>query len=108
MKPGVRLLSTSPTPKALLDTCTCTHIDLALKSLKLIARRLSTTLITFEEESRLLDRLYYKGKNQHRISLFWRHVQEMRRYCSRLNGLDLSVAVAQIRHSFYNSMDYEK
>ncbi|KAF9451071.1 hypothetical protein P691DRAFT_724893 [Macrolepiota fuliginosa MF-IS2] len=91
-----------------LDPSICAHVDLALKRLKLVTRRLSTTLTALEDESRLLDRLFYKGKNQHRTSLFWRHVQEMRRLCSRFNGLDLSKSVTQIRHSFYNSTDYQK
>lgn len=94
--------------KTSIDPLACAHVDLALKRLKLVSRRLSTALTAFQEESRLLERLFYKGKNQHRISLFWRNVEEIRRLCGRLMGVDFTTSVAQIRHAFYKSTNYDK
>jgi hypothetical protein len=84
------------------------HVDLALKRLKLISRRLLMTLTAFEEESRILDRLFYKGKNQHRTSMFWRHAEEMQMLCRRIHVIDLWARVNQLRHLFYNSTNYRK
>ena len=61
-----------------------------------------------ERSLRVLDRLYYKGKNQHRTSLFWRHVEEMRRFCLRIDSLDLLGILNRLRHSFYDSTSYDK
>ncbi|KAF5357794.1 hypothetical protein D9756_001610 [Leucocoprinus leucothites] len=89
-----------------IDALLHSHIDLALKRLKLITRRLLAASTALEEEFRVLNRLYYKGKNQHRLSLFWRHVEEMRRFCLRINSLDLAGSVNRLRHMFYNSKSY--
>jgi len=91
-----------------VDPSLYSHVDSALKRLKLVSRRLSAVLTIWGEESRVLDRLYYKGKNQHRTSLFWRHVGEMRRFCLRVNSLDLVGTVNRLRHSFYDSTNYDK
>lgn len=94
--------------KTSIDPSLYGHVDLALKRLKLVSRRLSSTLTMWGEESRVLDRLYYKGKNQHRTSLFWRHVEEMRRFCLRIDSLDLLGILNRLRHSFYDSTSYDK
>lgn len=94
--------------KTSIDPSLYGHVDLTLKRLKLVSRRLSSTLTMWGEESRVLDRLYYKGKNQHRTSLFWRHVEEMRRFCLRIDSLDLLGILNRLRHSFYDSTSYDK
>lgn len=94
--------------KTSIDPSLYSHVDSALKRLKLVSRRLSAVLTIWGEESRVLDRLYYKGKNQHRTSLFWRHVEEMQRFCLRVNSLDLVGTLNRLRHSFYDSVDYNK
>ena len=94
--------------KTSIDPSLYSHVDSALKRLKLVSRRLSAVLTIWGEESRVLDRLYYKGKNQHRTSLFWRHVEEIRRFCLRVNSLDLVGTLNRLRHSFYDSVNYDK
>jgi len=94
--------------KTSIDPSLYSHVDSALKRLKLVSRRLSAVLTIWREESRVLDRLYYKGKNQHRTSLFWRHVEEIRRFCLRVNSLDLVGTLNRLRHSFYDSVNYDK
>jgi hypothetical protein len=94
--------------KSAVDPSTYAYTDLALKRLKSVSRRLSATLASFQDESRLLERLYYKGKNQHKISLFWRYIEEVRRLCNRLVAVDLMGVVTRVRHAFYNSSNYDK
>ncbi|KAJ1309703.1 hypothetical protein OPQ81_006468 [Rhizoctonia solani] len=38
----------------------------------------------------LLERVYYKGKNQHGLSLFWRSVVSVRRMCARIHETNIS------------------
>ncbi|EKM82719.1 hypothetical protein AGABI1DRAFT_125181 [Agaricus bisporus var. burnettii JB137-S8] len=97
----------SLTSKIDIDPSTHVYVDLALKRLKAVSRRLSATLTSFQDESRLLERLFYKGKNQHKVSLFWRHIEEIRRLCSCLVVVDLMTVVIRVRHAFYNSTNYE-
>ncbi|KAJ3573969.1 hypothetical protein NP233_g2093 [Leucocoprinus birnbaumii] len=92
--------------KSALGTSLHGHVDLALKRLKALSRRLAAISATLSEEVKILNRLYYKGKNQHRISLFWRHVEEIRRLSLRIHSLDLAGTVNRLRHTFYNSTDY--
>ena len=94
--------------KSALGTSLHGHVDLALKRLKALSRRLAAISATLSEEVKILNRLYYKGKNQHRISLFWRHVEEIRRLSLRIHSLDLAGTVNRLRHTFYNSTDYTK
>ncbi|KAF8845004.1 hypothetical protein BDN67DRAFT_962484 [Paxillus ammoniavirescens] len=75
-------------------------IDGLLKDLKTCSRRLRAAMSSFTDELRILDRLYYKNKNQHRTALFFRRVPEIRRYGQRLVELDLSGRVDLLRASF--------
>jgi len=84
-----------------LDPSCYSSIDNALKHLKIYTRRLHTVITTHDDELQILERLYYKGKNQHRSALFWRHVVEMRRYAIRLNQISLSGIVDSFRFSFF-------
>jgi hypothetical protein len=77
------------------------RIDALLKELRNTSRRLRTTLASCSDELRILERLYYKGKNQHRSAIFWRHVVEMRRYGSRLAEADVFGLVNNLRHTFH-------
>jgi len=58
-------------------------------------------------ESQVLERLYYKGRNQHRGALFWRRVVEVRRYSGRLEGIRIDNVVEILRHSFFGEGAYE-
>lgn len=77
------------------------RIDALLKELRNISRRLRAPLASCSDELCILERLYYKGKNQHRTAIFWRHVAEMRRYGSRLIELDVSGLVNNLRRTFH-------
>lgn len=76
------------------------EIDAILKDLKFCSRRLKAALDGFKDDLRMLERLYYKCKNQHRMALFFKRVPEMRRYGRRLSELDVLERVDLLRASF--------
>ena len=77
------------------------RIDMLLKDLRSCAQRLAPLLSALEDEMRILERLYYKGRNQHRSALFWRKVEEMRRYGKRILELQSFEQMDSLRYSFY-------
>lgn len=83
-------------------------IDAALKTLKTSSRQLQTFLAAFRDEMQTLERLYYKGKNQHRAALFWRRVSEVRRYGERFNRAELAELVEGFRRSFWGPVELQK
>ncbi|KAF8163263.1 hypothetical protein B0H34DRAFT_694723 [Crassisporium funariophilum] len=87
--------------RAAMDPSHYPKIDSALKDLKLCTRQLLSVLNIHETELQLLQRLYYKNKNQHRGSLFWRNVVEIRRYSERVDNLDLYAKLNAFRHTFH-------
>jgi hypothetical protein len=91
-----------------LELSNCIFIDGALKDLKAASRRLRSACAALQDESRVLERLYYKGKNQHRSALFWRHVSEVRRYYRRLEELRLTRVVEDLRGSFFGDLAVHK
>ncbi|KAJ3998192.1 hypothetical protein F5050DRAFT_1567687 [Lentinula boryana] len=76
-------------------------VDSVLKDLKLYSRRLSTMTTALAEETQILDRLYYKNKNQHRASLFIRRLNELRRYSRRTEEFQICNFVNDLRQSFF-------
>lgn len=76
-------------------------IDAVLKDLRRCAKTLSSASLNFSDECRILERLYYKGRNQHRSGLFWKRVQEIRRYAARLNPTVILGILEDFRSSFY-------
>lgn len=98
---GQRPPATVPVPRTGLGSRAQESVDSFLKALKLHTRRLSSILDIHAAELALLERLYYKGKNQHGASLLWARVREMRRYAQRLRDLDLLAATVNLRGSFY-------
>lgn len=56
---------------------------------------------SYTDEMRVLERLYYKNKNQHRTSLFFKRVSEIRRYGNRLIELKLPERIELLRASFF-------
>lgn len=78
-------------------------VDSSLKHFKACAQRLSTLMTLFTEESRLLERIYYKNKNQQRSSLFWKKYEEIRRLVFRILELNPEKLVETLRYSFYAS-----
>ncbi|KAJ8078736.1 hypothetical protein PM082_013019 [Marasmius tenuissimus] len=77
------------------------RVDAALKDLKRLSKRLHSALSTYESELKVLERIYYKSKNQHRSALFWRRITETRRYGRRVEQTDLRTFVDALRLSFF-------
>lgn len=89
--------------RELLDQSLHVEVDLILKDLKIHSRRLQAALSIQLDETRILERLYYKGKNQHRGALFWRRFVELRRYSYRLQKADLAALMDNLRYAFFGS-----
>ena len=96
-------IAPSSHPRALLDKSGHTAIDSVLKGLKKSSRSLQVVLAAWSTDSQILDRVYYKGKNQHRGALFWRRVVELRRICGRLRRINPDQKLNIFRASFFGS-----
>jgi hypothetical protein len=81
----VSCLHQSTSPRAHRWTRIHSTVDGVLKELKSASRELQKIFASFRLELELLDRLFYKNKNQHRGALFWRKVTEMRRFGHKLD-----------------------
>ncbi|KAF5391441.1 hypothetical protein D9757_001919 [Collybiopsis confluens] len=88
-----------------LDKAHTSNVDSVLKDLKLISRRLTLLCWTLIDETRILDRLHYKNKNQHRSALFARRVSELRRYSHRVEDFDICGFVDELRRSFFGQAE---
>ena len=76
-------------------------VDAVLKDLRTCSRQLSTSQPCLSDEMRVLERLYYKGVNQHRSAKFWKRVQDIRKCCKRITEVDLLSFVDNLRYAFY-------
>jgi nucleolus and neural progenitor protein len=85
-----------------------TSIDLFLKELRHVSRRATAFSTPYHNELQLLERIYYKGKNQHRSALFWRKVLEIRRLGIRINEMNFFGFVEDLRYAFYGAEDRSK
>lgn len=88
-------------PRTSLDSDTHSRIDSILKQLRTCTRHLQSVLSLHRTEIQILERLYYKGKNQHRTALFWQRVVEMRRYGDRIDGMGMHDLLENLRLSFW-------
>ncbi|KAI0664883.1 hypothetical protein C8Q70DRAFT_17782 [Cubamyces menziesii] len=88
-------------PRATVDTAYTPTIDAVLKQLKSSTRRLQAALASHRTELQVLERLYYKGKNQHRTALFWQRVAEMRKYGERVDEMHIDDVVESLRLAFW-------
>lgn len=77
------------------------NIDSVLKDLKTCARGLQAAFASHQVELQVLEKLYYKGNNQHRTALFWRRVADVRRYGKRLEDLKVHEHLESVRLSFW-------
>lgn len=93
----------SCSPRASLDADTHASIDAILKDMKIEMRHLHAVFSLYQKEVQILQRLYYKGKNQHRSALFWKRFSEMKRYSERLNGLAILEDLERLRSSFFGA-----
>ncbi|KAG1756828.1 uncharacterized protein EDB91DRAFT_1241873 [Suillus paluster] len=90
-------------PRASLENSSHSTVDGILKDLKAYARRLQAALATYQDEMQVLERLYYRSKNQHRVALFFKRVSEIRRYGWRLLEANMPEDVHLLRASFYGA-----
>ncbi|TFK54928.1 hypothetical protein OE88DRAFT_1805340, partial [Heliocybe sulcata] len=90
-------------PRSSLDFQAYPAVDAALKDLKGHARKLQSLVVAQGEEMQLLERLYYKGKNQHRSALFWSRLEEVRKYGKRLQELEPFNLMELLRCSFFGA-----
>ncbi|KAL4067587.1 hypothetical protein J3A83DRAFT_4252916 [Scleroderma citrinum] len=88
-------------PRSSIDEYLHKDIDTLLKELKSCVRCIQTAIASYTNEMRVLERLYYKNKNQHRTALFFKRVSEVRRYGNRLMDSKLSERVELLRASFF-------
>ena len=89
------------TLRASMDASQYVKVDAGLKNFKLLSRQLHTLLNTHATELQILQRLYYKNKNQHRGSLFWRKVVEIKRYSERFEQHRPHILIDDFRCAFY-------
>ncbi|RPD79992.1 hypothetical protein L226DRAFT_187761 [Lentinus tigrinus ALCF2SS1-7] len=97
----VRSPPASYSPRVSLSPDKSPVIDSVLKQLKACSRRLQAALSSHRTELQVLERLYYKGKNQHRTALFWRRVAEMRKFGERVDEMHIDDVVESLRLSFW-------
>ncbi|KAH9854156.1 hypothetical protein C2E23DRAFT_819792 [Lenzites betulinus] len=90
-------------PRASLDAANTPAIDGVLKQLKACSRRLQAALGCHRTELQVLERLYYKGKNQHRTALFWQRVAEMRKLGGRVDEMHMDDVVESLRLAFWGA-----
>ncbi|KAI0316680.1 hypothetical protein OF83DRAFT_224480 [Amylostereum chailletii] len=91
----------TPLARSRISTTSQETIDTLLKSLKAHTRTLNAIFAQHTAEMAVLERLYYKGKNQHGASLLWQRVSEMRRYGKRLQAMDICGLPEALRATFY-------
>ncbi|TRM58636.1 hypothetical protein BD626DRAFT_510895 [Schizophyllum amplum] len=78
-------------------------VDAALRDLKKYSRRLHVTYDAFSEELQVLERVFYKGKNQHRSALFWRRVADVRKFSQRIAQYEPPTLLDAFRCSFFGA-----
>lgn len=90
-------------PKKSLEPSKYSVVDAVLKDLKACTRRLQTALVSQQTELQILEKLVYKGNNQHRHALFWRRVSDVRRFSRRLQDMNVLDTVEALRYSFWDT-----
>ena len=95
-------------PRSSLDPKFHSTIDGVLKELKSASRDLQKNFASFRLELELLDRLFYKNKNQHRGALFWRKVTEMRRFGHKLDNHRPDGLAEDARRWFWGPLDKQR
>ncbi|GJE87206.1 hypothetical protein PsYK624_032890 [Phanerochaete sordida] len=88
-------------PRASLDAAQQAGIDRVLKDLKSCTRKLQAAFASYHVELQVLERLYYKGNNQHRHALFWRRVADVRRFGKRLESVQIHENIETLRLAFW-------
>lgn len=95
-------------PRASLSSASHSIVDVILKDLKICTRRIQAALSSHRAELQVLEKLYYKGNNQHRTALFWRRVSDIRRCGRRVDEIQLQEVVERLRQSFWGEAAQQK
>jgi hypothetical protein len=90
-------------PRNNLDVPT---INRLLKELKFGHKNVRSSQKQLFTEMHLLERVYYKGKNQHGLSLFWRSVASVRRMAARVYETNLP-RLLEILGSMFHEEPFE-
>lgn len=101
-------LSYATIPRSAIERLHYTSIDMSLKDLRQASRRVTAFSTPYQNELRLLERIYYKGKNQHRSALFWRKASEILRLSKRIHEVNFLGFVEELRYAFYGVEDRNK
>jgi hypothetical protein len=85
-----------------LDPVIVNAVDTCLKSLRKTSRKLPPTISSHASETRILERIVYKNKNQHGRTLFFRNLVEIKRFATRIEEASLSKLIETTRAAFYS------
>jgi hypothetical protein len=77
------------------------EVDSILKEFKHCLRALQSAFVSHTAELKVLERLYYKGKNQHHSSIFWRGLSDARRFGRRLNEVSENQTLKSFHQLFF-------
>ncbi|EJD06009.1 uncharacterized protein FOMMEDRAFT_166306 [Fomitiporia mediterranea MF3/22] len=91
----------SSVPRREINASTHPKIDKVLKAARLCVQQITPLETCLHDEMRILERIYYKGVNQHRMALFWKRTQEVRRVGKRVLEIQCSGLLDDLRYSFY-------
>ncbi|KIP09110.1 hypothetical protein PHLGIDRAFT_126562 [Phlebiopsis gigantea 11061_1 CR5-6] len=91
-------------PRNTLNIAKQGSIDSILKDLKACTRKLQVAFASHHVELQVLEKLYYKGSNQHRSALFWRRIADVRRHARRLEEVKIHEQVDALRFSFWGDI----
>lgn len=89
------------TLKASISPNVHSDIEQFLKALRKAARRLNSVVAAHALEKQLLCRVHYKGNNQHRNTLFWKHVEHAKRVAARVADENGSRSIDSLRNKFF-------
>lgn len=96
------------TPRSNVSKTVARSVDTVLKELRACSRQFAALEPCLQDELLILERLYYKGVNQHRMAKFWKRVQELRRLGKRILEIELLSLVEDLRYAFYVNEGFER
>jgi hypothetical protein len=79
-----------------LDSQHYSAVDSTLKDLHRLSRRIKEVHDCLLGDLWLLQRLHYKGQNQHHAAMFWKRTQEIRRILRRVTGYSMNNLVEDL------------
>ena len=88
-------------PRHEVNTSIHQNVDATLKAARICAQQVAPLEACLKDEMRILERLYYKSINQHRMAHFWKRVQEVRRLGRRVLEAHFTSLLDDLRFSFY-------